>query len=210
MSNDRETYEDVKKKEFQTGEFFSALSAAINSGKFWRCIRWCDGGSTVLITSPVLFEREVLQREQWKLQLKVNDFACFADLLKQVGFEKVLSQRPSKVQKFRHPDFTEDCRCLQHVTKGKSEPKRKRKLSEEESLQLSTTGSVKEKNQEANLAQFVKRQRKVTFQDESAMAAKKRKRNFTNGEQMSTQGKKRKITVPVTPSAPIKHDTFSK
>ena len=104
MSNDRKTYQDGKTKEFQTEKFFSALSATINPGKFWRCIRWCDGGSTVLITSPVLFEREVLQREQWKLQLKVNDFASFTDLLKQVGFEKVLSQRPSKVQKFRHPD----------------------------------------------------------------------------------------------------------
>ena len=206
MSNDRKTYQDGKKKEFQTNEFFSALSAAINSGKFWRCIRWCDGGSTVLITSPVLFEREVLQREQWKLQLKVNDFATFADLLKQVGFEKVVSQRPSKVQKFRHPDFTKDCRCLQHVTKGKGEPKRKRKLSE-----FGTTGSVhavKEKNQEANLVQFVKWQRKVTFEDEGARMAKKRKKNDTNGEEMSTHGKKRKNAVPVTPSAPIKHDTF--
>ena len=210
MSNDRETYQDGKKKEFQTHEFFSALSAAIDSGKFWRCIRWCDGGSTVLITSPVLFEREVLQREQWKLQLKVRDFASFIDLLKQVGFEKVLSQRPSKVQKFRHRYFTKNYRGFQHVAKEKAEPNRKRKLSEEESLEFSTTGSAKEKNQEANLAGFVKRQRKVTFEDESAMAAKKRKRNFTNGEEMSTHSKKRKIAVPVTLSAPIKHDKFSK
>ena len=213
MSSDRETYQDGKKKEFLTDEFFSALSATINSGKFWRCIRWCDGGSTVLITSPVLFEREVLQREQWKLQLKVNDFASFTDLLKQVGFQNVLSQRPSKVQKFRHRDFTKNCRGFQHVVKERAEPNRKRKLSEEESLELGTTGLVKEKkenNQEANLVQFVKRQRKVTFEDEGAKMAKKRKRNCTNGEEMSAHGKKRKIAVPVTPSAPIKDDTFSK
>ena len=211
MSSDRETYQDDKKKELLTDEFFSALSDAINSGKFWRCIRWCDGGSTVLITSPVHFEREVLQSlEQWKLQLKVNDFASFIDLLKQVGFEKVLSQRPSKVQKFRHRYFTKNYRGFQHVAKEKAEPNRKRKLSEEESLEFSTTGSVKENNQEANLAQLVKRQRKVTFEDESARVAKKRKRNFTNGEEMSTHGKKRKIAVPVTLSAPIKHDTFRK
>ena len=210
MSNDRETYKDSKKKEFQTDEFFSALSATVDSGKFWRCIRWCDGGSTVLITSPVLFEREVLQKEQWKLELKVNDFASFTDLLKQVGFEKVLSQRPSKVQKFRHRDFTKNCRGLQHVAKERTEPQRKRKLSEEESLKLSGVGSVKETNQEINLAQKVKRQKKVTFEDESAMAAKKRKRNVTNGEEMSTHGKKRKIAVPVPPSAPFKHDAFRK
>ena len=209
MSSDRETYQDDKKKELLTDEFFSALSATINSGKFWRCIRWCDGGSTVLITSPVLFESEVLQSlGQWKLQLKVNNFASFTDLLKQVGFEKVLSQRPSKVQKFRHRDFTKNYRGFQHVERA--EPNRKRKLSEEESLELGTTGSVKEKSQEANLAQLVKRQRKVTFEDQSTMAAKKRKRNFTNGEEMSTHGKKRKIAVPVTLRTPIKHDTFRK
>ena len=93
------------------------------------------------------------------------------------------------------------------MTKGRAEPNRKRKYSEEESLELDTG---KEKNQEANLVQFVKRQRKVTFEDESARVAKKRKRNGPNGEEMSAHGKKRKIAVPVTPSASIKHDTFSK
>ena len=165
----------------------------------------------MLITSPVLFEREVLHKEQWKLQLKVNDFASFADLLKQVGFEKVLSQRPSKVQKFRHRDFTKSYRGFQHVAKERAQPQRKRtNVSEEESLKLSGTGSVKETSQEINLAQKVKRQKKVTFEDESAIAAKKRKRNVTNGEEISSYGKKRKIAVPVTPSAPIKHDAFRK
>ena len=210
MSNNRETYQDSKKKEFQTDELFSALSTAIDSGKFWRCIRWCDGGSMVLITSPVLFEREVLQQEQWKLRLKVNSFSSFADLLKQVGFEKVLSQRPSKMQKFRHPDFAKNCRGLQHVAKERDEPKRKRKLSEEESLEVGTAGSVKEKTEKANLLQLVKRQRKVTFEDESAKTAKKRKRNGAKAEEVFTHGKKRKIAVPATPSAPIKHDTFRK
>ena len=208
MSNNGETYQDDKKKEFQIDDFFSALSAAINSGKFWRCIRWCDEGSTVLITSPVLFERQVLQREQWKLQMKVNDFASFADLLKEAGFEKVLSQRPSKVQKFRHRDFTKDCRGFQHVAKGRDEPNRKRNMPE--SLDVRTTCSVKETNKEANLAQFVKRQRKVTFEDESTRTAKKRKRNGANGEEVSTHSKKPKIAAPVTPSAPIKHDTLRK
>ena len=210
MSN-RETFEDGKKEEFQTDELFSALSAAISSGKFWRCIRWCDGGSTVLITSPVLFERQVLQREEWKLQLKVNDFASFADLLKEAGFEKVLSQRPSKVQKFRHRDFTKNCTGLQHVAEERAELKRKRKLFEEESFKFSGAGSMKETNEEINQAQKVKRQKKVTFEDESAKVAKKRKRKVTNGEEISMHGKKRsRIAVPVTASASTKHDAFRK
>ena len=164
----------------------------------------------MLITSPVLFEREVLQREQWKLKLKVNAFPHFADLLKQVGFEKVVSQRPSKVQKFRHPDFKKDCGNLQQVAKVRAEPKRKRKISEEENLELGAACSMKLRNQEGNLAQKAKRKRKVTFEDESAMAAKKRKRGVTNGEEMSTHSTKRKTAVPVTPSAPVKYDTHSK
>ena len=210
MSNNREAYQEAKRNGFQTDEFFSALSATIESEKFWRCIRWCDGGSTVLVTSPVLFEREVLQKEQWKLELTVNDFPHFADLLKQVGFEKVVSQRPSKVQKFRHPDFKKDCGKLQQVAKGRAEPERKRKISEEENLELGAVGSMEVKNQEGNLAQKAKRQRKVTFEDESAVAAKKRKRNVTNGEEMSTHSKKRKTAVPVNPSASVKHDTHNK
>ena len=157
MPNNRETHQDAKRKEFLTDKVFSVLSATINSGKFWRCIRWCDGGSTVLITSPVLFEREVLQREKWKLWLKVNDFSRFADLLKQVGFEKVLSQRQSKVQKFRHPDFKKGCENLQYVAKEIAELKRKIKMSEEENLELSAAGSMKKKNQERNPEQKAKR-----------------------------------------------------
>ena len=209
MSNNRETYQDAKRKEIQTDEFFSALSATIDSGKFWRCIRWCDGGRTVLITSPVLFEKEVLQGEHWKLEQKANDFPRFADLLKQVGFEKVVSQRPSKVRKFRHPEFKKNCRNLQQVAKVKIGPKRKRKVSEE-SPELGAVGSMEERNQERNLAQKAKRQRKVTFEDGSAMAAEKRKRNVTNGEEMSTHNKKRKTAVSVTPSASVKYDTHSK
>ena len=96
------------------------------------------------------------------------------------------------------------------MDKGRAEPERKRKISQEENLELGAVGSMEVKNQEGNLAQKAKRQRKVTFEDESAMAAKKRKRDFTNGEEMSTHGKKRKTAVPVTLSASVKYDTHSK
>ena len=87
----------------------------------------------------------------------MNDFSRFADLLKQVGFEKVLSQRQSKVQKFRHPDFKKGCENLQYVAKEIAELKRKIKMSEEENLELSAAGSMKKKNQERNPEQKAKR-----------------------------------------------------
>ena len=92
------------KSNFEFG-FFSSLSAVINSGEFWRCIRWCDRGSTLLITSPILFERDVLQNKHQELLPNVKDFPSFVDALVKMGFEKVLSERLSKVQKFRHPCF---------------------------------------------------------------------------------------------------------
>ena len=81
----------------------SLLFAILTSGKYWRCIRWCDNGTAVLITSPQLFERKVLRRELTALNLK--DFASFVKMLKTIGFQRVLSARPSKTQKFRHPGF---------------------------------------------------------------------------------------------------------
>ena len=86
----------------------------------------------VLIPSPELFEREVLQREEWKRQLDIDGFASFVDVLFQVGFEKVLNQRPSKVQRFR---------------KKRAGAKRKRKMPEGKNFELTA-----EKNQERNSA----------------------------------------------------------
>ena len=90
-------------KRSRFASFQSLLFAILTSGKYWRCIRWCDNGTAVLITSPQLFEREVLRRELIALNLK--DFASFVKMLKTIGFQRVLNARPSKTQKFRHPRF---------------------------------------------------------------------------------------------------------
>ena len=84
---------DVEKTAHQSGDLFSCLFVAMNSGKFWRCVRWCDEGSTVLITSPVLFEKQVLESAEWKQHLKIKNFDSFVDSLQQTGFKEVLNQR---------------------------------------------------------------------------------------------------------------------
>ena len=208
MSNNRRAHRDDKRKGFQSDEVFSLLFTTINCGKFWRCIRWCDEGRAVLITSPMLFERDVLQREEWKLRRNVYDFAGFVDLLIQVGFEKILNHRPSKLQKFRHPEFKKDC-VNQTVAEERAEEKRKRKLSEEDNFQLGAAVSKKDKNGKRSSAQKVKRQRNATFEDNSARTAKKRKRESTNGEEVSAHGKKRKSAVPDIRSVPTECYTSS-
>lgn len=77
---------DVEKKFDQTGDLFSRFFAVMNSGKVWRCVGWCDEGSTVLITNPVLFEKQVLESAKWKQQLKTKNFDSFVDSLQQTGF----------------------------------------------------------------------------------------------------------------------------
>lgn len=173
------------KSNFEFG-FFSSLAAVINSGEFWRSIRWCDGGSTLLITSPVLFERDVLQNDNQELLPNVKDFASFVDALVKVGFEKVLSDRLSKVQKFRHPCFKKDEEIPQRATEKRAELKRKmqtegkcRKRStpvEKEKLPQRLAQSLNWSNDSARRA--VKRKRKAEYSSDFSASVKKRK----NGE----------------------------
>ena len=116
-----------KKSRFATVQ--SLLFAILTSGKYWRCIRWCDNGTAILITSPQLFEREVLRRELKALNLK--DFASFVKMLKTIGFQRVLSARTSKTQKFRHPGFQINGKKVtdDKTGKAKEETKGKRKRS---------------------------------------------------------------------------------
>ena len=62
----------------------------------------------MLVTSPVLIKKQVLQSAEWKHQLKIKDFDSFGYSLQQTGFKKVLNQRSSKMQKIQHPDFGKD------------------------------------------------------------------------------------------------------
>lgn len=91
------------RKAIQSEKVFSLLLDIISSGKYWRCIRWSDQGTIILITSPKLFEKEVLPGVLKELRLK--DFLSFADVLYRIGFQRVFTSRPSKVYKFRHPLF---------------------------------------------------------------------------------------------------------
>ena len=72
MTKKETTRGDVEETVNQPDEEFSCLFAVMNSGKFWRCIKWQDKGSTVLIISPVLLEKQALQSGEWKQQLKAN------------------------------------------------------------------------------------------------------------------------------------------
>ena len=91
------------RKAIQSEKVFSLLLDTISSGKYWRCIRWSDQGTIILITSPKLFEKEVLPGVLKELRLK--DFLSFADVLYRIGFQRVFTSRPSKVYKFHHPLF---------------------------------------------------------------------------------------------------------
>ncbi|XP_022804300.1 uncharacterized protein LOC111341572 [Stylophora pistillata] len=95
------------RKATQSQKVFSLLRDALSSGKYWRCIRWCNQGTTMLITSSKLFEKEVLLGVLKELRLK--DFSSFADMVYKIGFQRVPTSRPSKVYKFRHPLFQLNC-----------------------------------------------------------------------------------------------------
>ena len=207
MSSNIKTSQNGKnRRESLCDGFFSSLFSVINSGKFWRCIRWCHKGRTVLITSPTLFEREVLQTKEWKLQQDINDFTNFVALLKQLGFKPVTNQRQSKVQKFQHPQFTKDCGGILTEATKRDETQRKRKIPENENAECSAACSTKEKR---NPAQKSKRQRIFNFElrDENATTAEKRNRKAGNSSEISTPVKKQKATV--ISSAPVDKETPS-
>lgn len=112
-------------KKSRFASFQSLLFAILTSGKYWRYIRWCDNRTAVLITSPQLFEREVLRRELTALNLK--DFESFVKMLKTIGFQRVLSARPSKTQKFRHPGFQMNGKEISDNKKRKEKEETRRK-----------------------------------------------------------------------------------
>ena len=163
--------------------FFSSLAAVINSGEFWRCIRWGDRGSTLLITSPILFERDVLQNKHQELLPNVKDFPSFVDALVKMGFEKVLSERLSKVQKFRHPCFKKDEEIPRRAAEKRAELKRKMQM--EGNCQKRSTPVEKEK-----LTRRVAQS--LNSNNDSARRAAKRKRNAEYSSDFSASVKKRK------------------
>ena len=170
------------KSNFEFG-FFSSLAAVINSGEFWRCIRWCDRGRTVLITSPVLFERDVVQNKHQELLPNVKDFPSFVDALVKMGFQKVLSERLSKVQKFRHPCFRKDEEIPRRAAEKGAELKRKMQI--EGNCQKRSTPIEKEKLRR-RFAQS------LNSSSDSVRRAVKRKRNAEYSSDFSASVKKRK------------------
>lgn len=182
MVNGRYKSQEKKngKPNFEFG-FFSSLAAVINTGEFWRCIRWCDRGSTLLITSPVLFERDVLQSKHQELLPNVKDFPSFVDALVKMGFEKVLSERLSKVQKFRHPCFRKDEEIPRRAAEKRAELKRKIQIE----CQKRSTPVEKEK-----LTRRVAQSLNSSY--DSARRAVKRKRNAEYSSDFSASVKKKK------------------
>lgn len=154
----------------------SLLFAILTSGKYWRCIRWCDNGTAVLITSPQLFERKVLRRELTALNLK--DFASFVKMLKTIGFQRVLSARPSKTQKFRHPGFQINGMKVTDDKKGKEKEETKGKERDETKRERQATGTESKcfkKNFET--PKKTKRRGKMVSEDLRGRTAVKRKRD---------------------------------
>ena len=199
---------DVEKTVHQSGDLFSCLFTVMKSGKFWRCVRWCDEGRTVLITSPVLFQKQVLQSAEWKQQLKIKDFDSFVDLLQQTGFKEVLNQRSSKVRKFRHPDFWKGSENVLSIGghEERENAKRKRKAKEQENAGSSV--AVKEENYLNDLEKKAKRHRVAALEDINTRTGSKRKRS-TGNKKLPTHSKKQKTAVQRAPNDPIADKTPS-
>ena len=182
MVNGRYRSQEKKngKSNFEFG-FFSSLAAVINSGEFWRCIRWGDRGSTLLITSPILFERDVLQNKHQELLPNVKDFPSFVAALVKMGFEKVLSERLSKVQKFRHPCFKKDEEIPRRAAEKRAELKRRMQI--EGNCQKRSIPVEKEK-----LTRRVAQS--LNSNNDSARRAAKRKRNAEYSSDFSASVRK--------------------
>ncbi|XP_074608038.1 uncharacterized protein LOC141860747 [Acropora palmata] len=194
----------------QSGDLFSCLFAVMNSGKFWRCVRWCDEGGTVLITSPVLFQKQVLKGAEWKEQLKIKDFDSFVDLLQQTGFKEVLNQRSSKVRKFRHPDFWKGSENVLSIGEHeeRENAKRKRKAKEQDNAGSSGGVAVREENYFNDLEKKAKRHRAAVLEDNNTRTKSKRKRSPGN-RKLLTHSKRQKTAVQRAPNDPIADKTPS-
>ena len=197
--------------------FQSLLFAIITSGKYWRCIRWCDNGTTVLITSPQLFEREVLRRELTDLNLK--DFASFVKMLKTIGFRRVLSARLSKTQKFRHPrfringkDVTDDKkRKEKEETRGKRKQNMTGKERDETKTEQKVTGTeskcFKKNFEKPKTIKGIKRRGEVVNEDSRGKSAVKRKRDTMNNEHYVHANRQKQNTCPTTASSANQNPT---
>ena len=190
MAKNEAIRREVEKTVNQSGDLFSCLFTVMNSGKFWRCVRWCDEGRTVLITSPVLFQKQVLQSAEWKQQLNIKDFDSFVDLLQQTGFKEVLNQRSSKVRKFRHPDFWKGSENVLSIggDEERENAKRKRKAKEQEHAGSSGGVAVKEENYLNDLEKKAKRHRVAALEDINTRTGSKRKRS-TGNKKLPTHSK---------------------
>ena len=210
MAKNEAIRRDVEKTVNQSGDLFSCLFTVMNSGKFWRCVRWCDEGRTVLITSPVLFQKQVLQSAEWKQQLKIKDFDSFVDLLQQTGFKEVLNQRSSKVRKFRHLDFWKGSENVLSIGghEERENAKRKRKAKEQENDGSSGGVAVKEENYLNDLEKKAKRHRVAALENINTRTGSKRKRS-TGNRKLPTHSKKQKTAVQRAPNDPIADKTPS-
>ena len=157
----------------------------------------------------MLFEKQVLQSTEWKQQLKIKDFECFVDSLQQIKFRKVLNQRSSKVQTFRHPGFRKDSKNALSVGghEEREKAKRKRKAKEDENAGFSDGVAIKEENYSKNLEKKPKQHRAVVLEDNNIRTESKRKRNPENREEVSTHGKEQKAAVLRAPIDPIADKT---
>lgn len=202
-------------KKSRFASFHSLLFAILTSGKYWRCIRWCDNGTTVLITSPRMFEREVLRRELTVLNLK--DFTSFVKMLRTIGFQQVLSARPSKTKKFRHPRFQinskevsgdkkgkekeETTKCTKVVRKGKRQMKGKVRDEIRRERQMTGTESKGFKKNFETLHK-IKRRGEVVTEDLRGTTAVKRKRDtkelMNNEHYVHVKRKKQNTCTPVS------------
>ena len=200
---------DVEKTVNQSGDLFSCLFTVMNSGKFWRCVRWCDKGGTVLITSPVLFEKHVLQNVEWKQQLKIKEFDSFVDLLQKTGFKEVLNQRSSKVRKFRHPDFWKGGENVLSIGRHleTENAKRKRKAKEEKSVRPSDGRAAKEENCVKDMEKKAKRHRAAVLEDNTRTGSKGK--TSPGKRKLLTHSKKQKTAVQRLPNDPIADKTPS-
>ena len=199
-----------KKSRFATVQ--SLLFAILTSGKYWRCIRWCDNGTAVLITSPQLFEREVLRGGELKA-LNLMDFATFAKMLKTIGFQRVLSARTSKAQKFRHPGFQINGKKVNDDKKGKEkeETKGKRKRSmtrkkrDETRRQRQVAGTESKRfKKDFETPKKTKRRGKMVNEDLRGRTAVKRKRDpkeMTTNENYVHAKKQKQNTFTTVSSA---------
>ncbi|XP_078356031.1 uncharacterized protein LOC144640806 [Oculina patagonica] len=180
-------------KESRFSSVQSMLFAILTSGKYWRCIRWCDNGTTVLITSPKLFEREVLKREMKGLNLK--NFASFVKMLKTVGFQQVLSARASKTQKFRHPCFQINRKEVSNDKTGKEKEETRRGRKGQ---MIVTESKCLKKNYET--PQKIKRRGKEPTEDFSGRIAVKRKRDTTEStdDDLFANAKRKKLNTSVS------------